>query len=424
MCVQKYLTQEDVRDPVCMNTSCGKAWIYDFLVDNMTKSFMTGEYKRHRERICFETETSFMPATQLELEYDLRVQHLASLIAQKKELIAQLKKEIQVHNTEMIFARRDHGNGETKVARTFIRACPGDGCRGFLSTKWKCGLCNVRVCKDCHEIKGEDTHVCDPSILENVKALEKDSKNCPKCSAVIFKIDGCDQMFCTQCHTAFSWKTMAIVSKNSRIHNPHYFEWLRSQSPTGEIRREEGDNVCNMMRLPHVSVFTPLFKGGKWDYIVSYETRTLFNEVYTLIAHVIDEEMVRKYPASQPINMWENMDIRKLYLQNEITKEQLQLRLQQREKKRNKNNEINEVMQMFSQVCIDKMRRLADIRFPTITDKADKAAAITIEIERTIQEIDKVRVFFNEACLKIGKRYNCAVPVIDEKWSRPLKTVK
>ena len=41
---------------------------------------------------------------------------------------------------------------------------------------------------------------------------------------MISKIDGCNQMWCTQCHVAFDWKTGAI--QNS-VHNPHYFEWLR-----------------------------------------------------------------------------------------------------------------------------------------------------------------------------------------------------
>lgn len=61
----------------------------------------------------------------------------------------------------------------------------------------------------------------------------------------------CDQMYCTSCHTAFSWKTGKI--EEGRIHNPHYYQYLRTLANGGEIRREEGDNpninqndiICN-----------------------------------------------------------------------------------------------------------------------------------------------------------------------------------
>jgi hypothetical protein len=46
----------------------------------------------------------------------------------------------------------------------------------------------------------------------------------------------CDQIWCSLCQTAFSWKTGII--EVGRIHNPHYYEFLRKQN-NGEIPREE-----------------------------------------------------------------------------------------------------------------------------------------------------------------------------------------
>jgi hypothetical protein len=90
----------------------------------------------------------------------------------------------------------------------------------------------------CHELKADD-HKCDTNTVETIKALKKDTKPCPKCDARIFKIDGCDQMWCTQCHTAFSWRTGAI---ETRIHNPHYFQWLRENK--GRVPRNPEDQQC------------------------------------------------------------------------------------------------------------------------------------------------------------------------------------
>lgn len=117
---------------------------------------------------------------------------------------------------------------EAVERRAFIKKCPADSCAGFLSTRYKCGICELQVCKDCEMPEGGEDHVCDPTIVESVKMLRKEARPCPKCAARISKIDGCDQMWCTQCKTAFSWTTGKI--ETAIIHNPHYFQWMRENS--------------------------------------------------------------------------------------------------------------------------------------------------------------------------------------------------
>lgn len=127
---------------------------------------------------------------------------------------------------------------EQKAPRAvFHQKCPAEQCEGFLSTQWKCGLCNGKFCKDCHETKADD-HECNQDLVASVKAIKKEAKPCPKCASQISKIDGCDQMWCTQCHTAFSWNTGQI--ETHIVHNPHYFQWMREN---GNIMpRAPGDN--------------------------------------------------------------------------------------------------------------------------------------------------------------------------------------
>jgi hypothetical protein len=48
----------------------------------------------------------------------------------------------------------------------------------------------------------------------------QETKPCPQCRVPIQKSEGCDQMWCTRCHTAFDWSSLRVLP-SSQIHNPH-----------------------------------------------------------------------------------------------------------------------------------------------------------------------------------------------------------
>ena len=48
----------------------------------------------------------------------------------------------------------------------------------------------------------------------------KDSKPCPNCYIPIFKLSGCNQMFCTNCHVVFDWISLKI--DKGPVHNQHF----------------------------------------------------------------------------------------------------------------------------------------------------------------------------------------------------------
>lgn len=82
----------------------------------------------------------------------------------------------------------------SREKRAFVKACVVTGCRGFLSTQYKCGICDTWVCPDCHEIKNgqkDQEHVCKPETVESIKLIAKQTRPCPKCGTVISKVDGC-----------------------------------------------------------------------------------------------------------------------------------------------------------------------------------------------------------------------------------------
>jgi hypothetical protein len=127
---------------------------------------------------------------------------------------------------------------ETKNNYKFIKQCVYDSCKGFLEDNqgeegWKCSLCDNFTCRRCHEplIKKENDkgkmvkHECNEDIVATLKEIKKDTKPCPKCGTGIFKISGCNDMFCVSCQTGFNWATGKIITKG--LHNPEATRWMR-----------------------------------------------------------------------------------------------------------------------------------------------------------------------------------------------------
>jgi hypothetical protein len=139
---------------------------------------------------------------------------------------------------------KSDGQGEAKARKQFIRPCPATSCNGMLSSGYVCGLCSTKVCATCFAIKRlgnaevNEEHQCKEEDIKTADLIRKETKQCPKCAVSIFKIEGCNQMWCTNCNTAFDWRTNQVI--NGNIHNPHFFEWQRMQNGTGSTQPEGG----------------------------------------------------------------------------------------------------------------------------------------------------------------------------------------
>jgi len=176
-----------------MKPDCAKEWSRKFLRENFTNVFLTSKYKEHLENILFDQEKALMPATQPLVEEKIAKRNMKKQLRELDLLIEDLyrqKRELERQIQYGIIPAKD----EKEEKAQFVRQCPANGCRGFLSTQWKCGICEQWSCPDCHELKGPNRdceHKCDPNNVETAKMLAKDSKPCPKCQSLIFKISGC-----------------------------------------------------------------------------------------------------------------------------------------------------------------------------------------------------------------------------------------
>lgn len=216
-CLQTYLLN-DINDvPQCVNPECGNGWERDFLDAEFTRSFRLTTYKEHRETVLKDRERSRLPATQDDaaayrnavVMFDNSSQELKRLNAQIAELTAQQTLLEQRRNRarqitdsygrlrmgeDGRIAHVAAGRAPRAEAAAFVKPCPAPDCKGFLSTAWKCGLCNLYSCPECHELKGETRdaeHTCDADKVATVRLLARDSRNCPKCGVTITKLEGC-----------------------------------------------------------------------------------------------------------------------------------------------------------------------------------------------------------------------------------------
>jgi hypothetical protein len=301
---------------------------------------------------------------------------IASLIKSKLEV----NNTIREHALEISKIRGNIQKSKPiKEVKVFIKKCLDSECRGFLSTSWKCGLCDKYFCNDCHKQKqsrDDEDHKCDETEKATVAMLKKDTKPCPQCGMPIDRYTGCSQVWTPCCKIAFNWNTGEI--EKGRIHSPEYYDYLRRTE--GFVPREREDNVC----------------GGN---VGAYElSRTLINENkksqninlclrYCRIMDHINLMIIPTLPTTPDTFDKDDLGIR--YLLNEIDEEKWKFELKKRIKKAEKNNNILNILAMYTNVMNDLLRNLMDNKRTTIF----------------INDANKLTEYANEHIIKIQKRY-------------------
>jgi len=382
---------------------CGKEWSRKFIRDSFPNVFINTKLKTHMSNVLLEQERALLPATQPLVEEQIRKEKIKIETAEIDKKIHELNRQ----RTNLVSSLFHNNTNYAKEHAKFIRACSDTNCRGFLSSQWKCGICEQWTCPDCHELKGPDKdveHTCDPNNVETAKLLAKDTKSCPKCRTQIFKISGCDQMWCTQCHTAFSWKT-GIIEK--AIHNPHYYEWQRKN---GGLARAAGDVECGR-ELDHrtADAINQLIRTKHTNLITAKTTASIpippaqiladrlnikrITDIIRNTIHLIRVEL----PTYQVNYVARNQNLRIQYLRNIITEEQFKENLQRNDKKHRKNTEIAQVFQLVNTAITDIIFRIINDLRTSEPNKYDLSA---------ISEIDEIMKYCNEILKDISYTYN------------------
>jgi len=375
---------------------CKKTFDRAFLSDNCTAVFVTKELKKHREDVLLDREKSLLIETQpyvvIERDRQKIFKEVSKIQGQKDKLMRQVHQlDAQIH---ILHEQANVLSGtvpNVEERKKFIRKCPMNDCRGFLSTQWKCGNCDSKICNKCNELKEED-HECIPDNVASMELLNKDSKPCPECATMIFKISGCSQMFCTNCNTPWDWNTGRKVS--GVIHNPHYYQFVQNGGQAGgQPGRNHADIPCG--GLPDVRELRRFLEKIQ----ISRDTIEILWNVHNIITHITHHELRERVVDTVAFNR----KLRVKYIMNELTETEFKNVLQSNEKQREKKEEFHNIYRMFVDVASDIYRQM-------VTNKTLPFVLEQIDIIKNLIE------YFNTNLKKIGKVYNVVYPGITEKY--------
>lgn len=398
-CTRKYLL-ETPENAHCM--SCRKFWDRKICMEKLGITFLEKQYRTKTEELLFEKEKAMLPATQVYVEREIEAEHVQREISAMQDTIHQIMNTIRqlIQKKNQLLEIQSATNIERKQ---FIKPCKNGECKGFLSTQWKCGICGKYTCNQCLELKDDDEHKCLEENVESAKLSNRETRNCPTCGVNIFKTEGCDQMFCTQCHTPFSWKTGKKESGN--IHNPHYFEWLRTAG-NGVVPRNPRDIQCGR---EIDDWFVRQLKKQFDDAFHSTCSTKIFLKFAQHIIHINQVEIPR-FTVNQ---YQDNLGLRKQYMRNFITEEVFKKLIQIKNKDIQKRTEITQVLAMFSACATDILYRLSDF----LKEKSTRSEAILpwlvnynaniLEVDNYKKELYKLIDYSNDCFHTISKVYKC-----------------
>ena len=429
-CTSHYLLTT-LNDPHCVH--CKREWNREFIDTKLTQTFRKGALRLHRRKVLMDRERGRLPAMQVFVEarhdYDTALKVYNDCYKLRRELkkkrnafqaefagtdtLEQLMERLRPINRERselkskmaaaemkMRAANQILHGGQKEARQFIMKCPAEGCRGFLSTAWKCGTCQKFFCADCHAEKAEqrdETHQCNPDAKATASMIKQETRPCPKCGIRISKIEGCDQMWCTACQTTFSWNSGQILL-NTVVHNPHYYEYLR-RTNNGVIPREAGDVPCG--GLPNAYMFTRQVME------IQQLTQEQKTEILDALRCLSDLQYVRlpQYPLRRPANTTQDLDIS--YLRQEITEEQWGASLERMETSFERKKEVGLILQTMLHVGSEKFTQLQNA--PRTPARAELA-------QHLMTEMRKVRDYTNKSLVEKGIQMGMIVPQITKDW--------
>ncbi len=383
-CMKTYLLTKSA-EPHCMK--CRAIIPYDQYIKTFDKKWRLGKYKKHRENILWEKQQTLLPITVQKIG---KGKEIKLLNEEKRALymkIFELDDKIQKLNNFI------HNKNEKVIKNKFkyTHKCIEKDCNGYLNDNFQCDLCDKVVCNKCFTEKLKD-HECDPELVETCKLIKSEAKPCPNCAEYISKINGCDQMFCTMCGTAFSWTTGAI--EQGIIHNPHAHAFFQN-NPDALNNYVHNPNHCRN----HIPSFIHFMKS------LNYVDTSIYKKIEYIHRHMSEFRQYRRNTYIEYINNNEadenNEDIRYRFLYNEIDDKHFKSMLFARNKKVSLKKAIYEVVISTTEIVENFLWSINDVSESTKSYEQKKN-----EIKKIIDTLDDLRIETNKVIDNIYLEHN------------------
>ena len=432
LCVRTYILGS-VSEPHCMN--CKNPFLQEFLVKNLNKSFMENDYKNHRKTLLTDKAIArsqeLMPLVEKTIQIDTRSAMITTLTKQRTDLNKQIRELSDLINkTSREINNIKNGDSEQE-RKQFIMPCPADNCKGYLSQKYRCTVCELYTCRECFEIIGykhDDPHTCNEDCLKNTEAIKRETKPCPQCGIRIYKIAGCDQMWCTECQVTFSWNSGKIIITQT-IHNPHYYEYMRKNQSNSDILRTPGDVLCGGLiqynQLNNISryiiEYKNLIKDSKYQNI-NINSEIILNRILTDIHREMNHfNNVDLYTIRNKVTRLDNNDQDTVkYIRNLITREELSNLIIKNDIIKRKSHKILQIYELISIISIEgfnsiyaKYRLLYQSLVANKNKKNSKSDNLFIEmyneIVQFIEQFNYIINYSNYQLAEVSYNYNISV---------------
>lgn len=171
--------------------------------------------------------------------------------------------------------------------------------------------------------KLKKAHTCKQEDIDSIKEIRQHSRACPNCKARIFRISGCDTMWCTKCNTGFNWRTGIVIKDARDLHNPHYIDFVRNnpgfqynsqnggEEKKGDQKMNQMDNPCDRITIDTIVLPDSITTFRRADVIPGdSRLRSVITDFQQQMLHVRDYAR-RKFATG---NQYDEIDYALRYL--------------------------------------------------------------------------------------------------------------
>lgn len=210
----------------------------------------------------------------------------------------------------------------------------------------------------------------------------------------------CSQMWCISCQTPWDWTTGKIVT-NGIIHNPHYYEWMKRNG--GGAPRNPADIPCG--GYPNMWELRKMPKG------INTHISTKFYEFHRICQELQD---ISERGYRSHIDNATTTGINVKFLLGDFDEKRWGQNLAKTEKKRKRDNEVQEIFVAFRMVAVELINRVQNYDDGTIRNFSVLPVKIAEKfIENLDIEIQALITMINDALRNVSISYCYSVPYIN-----------